>query len=173
MAAKISYQIADALLYLRKYGIIHRDLKPINILVKIVKDNLNKESSNVIEVKLADFGLSKILGNKEMTNEGYGTIAFASPEILLKHPYNYKVDVWSLGIIVYYLLSGDIPFAQDSKKLGDLTLNICSKDIQFSKKFKNISKEAISLIKSCLKKNQDNRISIEEIVNHKWFLDNK
>jgi len=173
MAANIIYQISDALLYLHKYGIIHRDLKPSNILVKIVKDNLNKESSNVIEVKLADFGLSKILGNKEMTNEGYGTIAFASPEILLKHPYNYKVDVWSLGIIVYYLLSGDIPFAQDSKKLGDLTLNICSKDIQFSKKFKNISKEAISLIKSCLKKNQDNRISIEEIVNHKWFLDNK
>jgi len=171
MAASICYQITDALLYLHKYGIIHRDLKPDNILVKIRKDNNDSDKiiQDIIEIKLMDFGLSKILGNKETTNEGYGTVAFIAPEILQRLPYNYKVDIWSLGIIMYFIISGEIPFMPKSKNLDDLTLNICLKEPKFPKKFETISKELIELIKSCLKKKPDERMSIEEIVKHKWY----
>ena len=95
MAANIAYQIADALLYLKKYGIIHRDLKPENILIDKIGDK--------IELRLMDFGLSKIIGNNEKVNEGYGTMAFASPEIISRKPYDDRVDIWSLGVIMYYL----------------------------------------------------------------------
>jgi len=169
MAANISYQISDALLYLKKYGIIHRDLKPENILIKIIKEDPEDKNLDIIEIKIMDFGLSKILGNSETTNEGYGTIAFISPEILQRLPYNYKVDIWSLGVIIYFLLSGEIPFMPKSSKLEEMILYICNKDPTFSKKFDKISKDAIDLIKVCLEKKPGDRISIEEVVNHKWF----
>jgi len=172
MAANMCYQIANALIYLHKYGIIHRDLKPDNILLKITnsKGDLVKESTEVI---LMDFGLSKILGNSETTKEGYGTIAYIAPEVLMRRPYNYKVDIWSLGIIIYHILSGEIPFMFKCQNLGVMLLRICKEDIKFSKKFENISSDAIDLIKRCLQKNADKRISIEEVVNHNWFRSNK
>ena len=172
MAANMCYQIANALIYLHKYGIIHRDLKPDNILLKITnsKGDLIKESTEVI---LMDFGLSKILGNSETTKEGYGTIAYIAPEVLMRRPYNYKVDIWSLGIIIYHILSGEIPFMFKCQNLGVMLLRICKEDIKFSKKFENISSDAIDLIKRCLQKNADKRISIEEVVNHNWFRSNK
>ena len=120
-----------------------------------------------------DFGLSKILGNSETTNEGYGTIAFIAPEILERHPYNYKVDIWSLGVLMYYILSGELPFVQNSKGLEDMILNTCRKELKFSNKFDNISKEAIDLIKGCLQKKPENRMGIDELITHIWFLDYK
>ena len=174
-AANICYQIADTLLYLRKYGIIHRDLKPENILIKIekVKGNIDKESSDQIIVKLMDFGLSKILGNTETTNEGYGTMAYIAPEILLRSPYNYKVDVWSLGVIIFNMLSGNLPNITQTDYLGVVTLHNHKQPIKFPKIFEKVSKEAINLIKGCLEKSPENRTNIEDVVLHKWFLLNK
>ena len=169
MVANISYQISDALLYLNKYGILHRDLKPDNILVNILKKESDKEVSEIIEIKLMDFGLSKIIGNSETTNEGYGTIAFIAPEILQRYPYNYKVDIWSLGVIMFYLVSGELPFVPNLKKVDEIILNICKKDPYFSKKFNNINSDLINLIKRCLEKKPEKRITIEEVINDIWF----
>jgi len=175
LAANICYQISDTLLYLRKYGIIHRDLKSDNILIKITKinRNLGKESSDQIIVKLMDFGLSKIIGNTETTNEGYGTMAYIAPEILVRSPYNYKVDVWSLGVIIFNILSGEFPNISDINKFGVITLYHHKKAIKFSTNFEKVSSEAIDLIKKCLEKLPENRINIEDVVLHKWFLINK
>jgi hypothetical protein len=160
--AIIAYQMADALSYLHSYGIIHRDFKPENIMLK----QSGKEQD--IDLKLMDFGLSKILGAKEQTVEGYGTMAFVAPEIILKKPYKNSVDVWSLGISIYYMLSGQIPFLSKDKKVSTAEL-IIKKPLLFSSNFKKYSEESIDILTKCLEKNPDKRIGIKEVLEHKWF----
>jgi len=167
LAANIAYQVADALLYLHKYGIIHRDLKPENILIQFTK-NINGEDQ--LELKLMDFGLSKILGNDEKAVEGYGTMAFASPEVISRKPYDDRVDIWSLGVIIYYILSGEIPFMPKSRDFDDMASNIRKQELVFSSKFKTKSPEVANLIQNCLQKKPENRIKIEDLLKHDWFM---
>lgn len=101
-AQRIVYSIASALEYMKKYAILHRDLKPINIL-------LTSDPSNQT-VKLADFGLATILLPSEQCKNYAGTLDFCSPEVILGIPYSYSADIWSLGVITYYLVYGALPF---------------------------------------------------------------
>lgn len=86
MARKIAHQLATAIYYLHSYGIIHRDLKPENIMLarKIAKEDL----TTVPEVKIMDFGLSKIMGPNQRANEPYGTLSYVAPEVLREKPYD-------------------------------------------------------------------------------------
>ena len=104
-ARKIAHQVANALVYLHTYGIAHRDIKLENILM--VSD------SNDSDIKLVDFGLSKFLGPTETATDPYGTLAYVAPEVLMQKPYRFNGDVWSLGIIIYVILSGMLPFDSD------------------------------------------------------------
>lgn len=104
--ASIIHQIASGIKYLHQYGIVHRDLKPENIMLTEPNDNGR--------IKIMDFGLSKIMGPHEKANDGFGTINFVAPEVLLRNPNNKSVDIWSIGIILYYLLSGQLPFDDPS-----------------------------------------------------------
>jgi calcium-dependent protein kinase len=111
-AAKLMEQIISAVAYCHAKGICHRDLKPQNIL-------FCDETPNSL-LKIVDFGISKIydpslaslkgdnVKNKKMTTQ-VGTKYFLSPEVI-KGNYTEKCDIWSLGIILYYLLSGYLPF---------------------------------------------------------------
>jgi len=159
---RITYQITEALLYLHKFGIIHRDLKPDNILIA---DSNVAESE--IEVKINDFGFSKVLGENEKTNEGYGSYAFLAPEIIIRLPYNNTIDIWSLGITIYFMVAGELPFQGLSK--DELFKNICLKDLIFAPKFKIYSMDMLSLIYHCLAKDSEKRIKLEVIKNHSWF----
>ena len=67
-------------------------------------------------MKLIDFGLSKILGPNETSTDPFGTLSYVAPEVLLQKPYGKNVDIWSLGIIVYVLLSGMLPFDSDDNR---------------------------------------------------------
>ena len=60
--------------------------------------------------KLGDFGLTKIIGPEEKSNESWGTLGYIAPEVIRKEPYSFSCDVWSLGCIIYALLSGSLPF---------------------------------------------------------------
>ncbi len=90
--------LAGALQYLHNLGIVHRDLKPENVLMV---DDCN--------VKIVDFGLSAFLGPKEKCKGFVGTMSYVAPEVLLGFPYDYGVDMWSLGVLAYYMLSGALP----------------------------------------------------------------
>ncbi len=100
---KIAEQIIYGVKELHDYGIIHRDLKLENILI----DDSNE---NDFKIKIIDFGLSVVLTSKARTNENYGTFIYSSPEVLLSIPYNNKIDIWSLGVIFFYLEYTFLPF---------------------------------------------------------------
>ena len=161
-AAEIIYQIALGVKYLHKYGIIHRDLKPDNIMLT--------EASDKGKIKIMDFGLSKILGKKEKTVDGFGTLTFVSPEVLIRKPYNKEIDIWSIGVILYLLMSGDLPFDDEEDDEQKIAKSIVFNEVEFpQKKFGNKSKEVINLIKKCLTKEPKNRIKIDEIIKSDWI----
>ena len=156
-AAELIYEIAVGVKYLHKYGIIHRDLKPDNIMLT--------EANDKGHIKIMDFGLSKILGKKEKTSDGFGTLTFVSPEVLIRKPYNKEIDIWSIGVILYLMLSGDLPFddeEDDEQKIAKSP----------QKKFGNKSKEVIDLIKRCLTKEPKDRIKVDEIIKSDWIKAN-
>ena len=164
-AAEIIYEIALGVKYLHKYGIIHRDLKPDNIMLT--------ESNDKGHIKIMDFGLSKILGKKEKTSDGFGTLTFVSPEVLIRKPYNKEIDIWSIGVILYLILSGDLPFDDEEDDEEKIAKSIVFNEVEFpSKKFGNKSKEVIELIKRCLTKDPKDRIKIDEIIKSDWIQSN-
>lgn len=98
----IIHSLATALYYLHSYGIVHRDIKLDNVLIV--------DESDDSDVKLVDFGLSKMIGPNEYALEPYGTYGYAAPELLQQNPYDASVDIWGLGVVLYILLAGHAPF---------------------------------------------------------------
>lgn len=161
-AAEIMYQIGEGINYLHHYGIVHRDLKPDNILLT--------ESSDKGQIKIMDFGLSKILGPLERAADGFGTLTFVAPEVLVRKPYNNQIDIWSMGVITYYMLSGLLPFDDDNDDEEVIAKRTVYIDVEFpGKVWGKYSDEVVDLIRKCLVKDPDKRIKIGEFLNHEWF----
>ena len=153
MLINLSSQILNSINYLHSYGIIHRDIKHTNILIN---------EKNII--KIIDFGLSRVLGKNEYTMNPYGSLCFKAPEIVLERPYNYKVDIWSLGITLYFLLYGHTPFNKVNSNI--LKDQICNETIKFENDFK--FKLMANIINECLTKNFDLRPTSDDIIK-KYF----
>ena len=161
-AAEMMFQICEGMQYLHHYGVLHRDLKPENIMMT--------ECSDKGQIKIMDFGLSKIMGPQERVADGFGTLSFVAPEVLVRTPYNKQIDIWSIGIILYYMLSGTLPFDDDDDNEEVIAKMIVFIDTKFPKeKWKNRSDLVIDFIKQCLNKDPEKRITIDELINHEWF----
>jgi calcium-dependent protein kinase len=164
--AKIFKEIMIAVNYLHNRGICHRDLKPENILF------LNNEKNSPI--KLVDFGLGKIFGNygnlynNEMKCK-VGTKFYISPEVI-KGKYDQFCDIWSCGVILYLMLSGNFPFyGRNDEEIYDKILEM---KVEFPEKYwKNIDKDAINLIKKMLC-NVSERLNAQQVLNHVWLQKN-
>jgi len=160
-AAYVINQIACGLKYLHQYGIVHRDLKPENIILSDKTDNFT--------VKIMDFGLSKIMGPMEKAADGYGTLSFVAPEVLIRQPYNKQIDIWSLGVILYYMLTGTLPFDDETDNEEIIARLTVFNELKFpSNKWKGKSRLVRELITKCLIKDPEKRISIENILEDKW-----
>ena len=107
-AAKIIHSLAAGLYYLHSYGIVHRDIKPENVLMV--------SKSEDTDVKIVDFGLSKMVGPSQLCNEPFGTLSYVAPEVLQQKPYGKAVDVWSLGILAYLMMVGSLPFDHEDDR---------------------------------------------------------
>ena len=93
-------------------GIVHRDLKPENILIKQHQTN-----SDIKYIKVADFGLSKIVIPNEIMKEGCGTAVYVAPEVINeKKLYGNEVDMWSAGVIFYSLICRKLPFISHDRR---------------------------------------------------------
>ena len=151
----IFIQIIQGLKYMHKFNIVHRDIK---------LDNLLLDLSNTI--KICDFGVSKVLKSPdEIMYDQCGTPAYIAPEVFGNSGYKgFSCDIWSLGVTLYYMLKGEQPFK--GKNLEELKKNIFG---QKYNKIEFISEEAGDLLDKMLKKNPEERITLDEIFNHKWI----
>ena len=144
-----AYELSLALKYLHKHKILHRDIKCMNIFL----DKANR-------IKLGDFGLAKIIHNKEIRSSTVGTPLYLSPEQMRHLPYGLKVDVWGLGCVLYKLCALDPPFVGEN--LNTLGQNIVSKSFRsLPQKF---TPKLVSFIASLLDKNPKTRPSILEVI---------
>ena len=141
-AADIIHQIMLGLNYMHLQSITHRDIKPENIL-------LVSEDTKVFDIKIADLGFACSFDKETGLDLVLGTPLYMAPELVLHQKYSEKVDVWSLGIITYQLLSGKTPF--DGKNIKRINQNILTKEIKFpDKQWKHFSENAKDFILKCL-----------------------
>ena len=119
-------------------------------------------------IKLIDFGCSKIFTRyKKNFNDIIGTLVYCSPEVLSTN-YNAGCDIWASGVLMYVLLSGRFPFLGKTEE--EIEKNILSGKFEFDEElFKDVSEEAKDLITQCLKYDVNQRITIHEALNHKFF----
>jgi calcium-dependent protein kinase len=156
-AAKIFEQVMSCIQYCHNKNICHRDLKPENLLY------LNAGSEENNRIKVIDFGLSQAC---DRLKTKVGTAYYVSPEILSGN-YTQLCDIWSAGVILYILLSGEIPFNGDNDR--EIYDAISNYKYNFnSNQWKQISPSAIDLIKKCLVP-ENIRLSAKEVLEHPWF----
>ena len=156
--AKIIFkQIALGLKNMHKNNIVHRDIKLDNLLLDLTNT-----------IKICDFGVSKIIHSEnEIMQDHCGTPAYIAPEVFEDLGYyGYGCDIWSLGVTLYYMLEGEQPFK--GRSIEELKKNICSKNYQ---NIELISKEAEDLLDKMLTLNPEERITLDEILKHKWIKD--
>ena len=96
-ASMVTYFLLKAVQYMHDNGVVHRDLKPENIMLEL------NGLGDIKSVKIIDFGLSRVILPNELMLDQCGTLTYIAPEVLLKYGYGREVDLWSIGIILYYM----------------------------------------------------------------------
>ena len=149
-------QVATAVRYCHKKHIIHRDIKLDNVLL---------DDDDVC--KLCDFGVSRTLSPHKIIQEQCGTPAYLAPEIVQDEGYSgFKADVWSLGVLLYVLVSGVMPFRASTVK--ELNKCILKGDFEFLSDVK-LSSEIRDLISKMLNVNVEKRLDSAQVLAHSWF----
>lgn len=175
-ARALFVQLLEAMLYMHSKNVVHRDLKPENILAFVnpsyripMRSDDHQQNARQIPVdqvtlKITDFGLAKFCGEHEVMTTMCGTPSYLAPEVQCPPPnstggYSWSVDVWSLGVILYIVLSGCPP---KDPQTGNLA---------FNRYFETVSESAKDLIKRMLRVNPRERADLAEICNHPWLRD--
>ncbi|WUR04795.1 serine/threonine-protein kinase [Vairimorpha necatrix] len=154
VARRYFRQIVSAISYIHNNSIVHRDLKIENILLD--------ENDNI---KIIDFGLSNFYDNKMLLNTFCGSLYFAAPELLKGNRYcGPEIDIWSLGVILFVLLNGSVPF--DDKEVTQLQDKIKAGNFQFTN---GISEDSKDLVIKMLQPNPLSRIHLPQVLEHRWI----
>ena len=161
---KIKYLIGKQCLPL----IAFRDIKPENFLLK--------HKDDISNIKMIDFGLSKDYSEKGVMQTPSGSVIYSpnlkqpyyiAPEVFQQN-YNSKCDLWSMGVVLYIILSGKVPFPGDSNK--EIIENVIAGEFHFNHDgFKGASADVKDLITKLLVKDVDKRYSANEAYSHPWI----
>ena len=154
---KYSKQLADGLQYLIKNDILHRDLKPQNILLT---DDYN--------IKIADFGFARKVDKDMLLNTLCGSPMYMAPEIINKQDYSIKSDLWSVGIIIYQMIYGRVPY--EVNNFVQLIKKINSEPINYSVNGIEPSSQCKHLIQNLLQIDVSKRLSWDDFFFNPWFV---
>ena len=161
-AADTIRPIIDAINYCHSLNIIHRDIKPENLLFSC-KDPSSRT------IKVSDFGLARFISNETLATTTCGTPGYVAPEILEQRPYGVECDFWSIGVVLYILLSGFPPFYDEDNTILFEKIKTGSYDFP-SPTWDYISDEAKNIIKNLLIVNPSKRWTCEELLRHSWIM---
>ncbi len=148
-------QLAKVLRYLKSRNIIHRDLKPQNILL----------SADQKTLKVTDFNFARELYENDLAQTLCGSPLYMAPEIIEKHEYTVKSDLWSVGMILYEMVYGNTPYF-DACNIMDLMDKIKNRPIQYSNR---VSPECNQLLQGLLEKDPVKRVTWTDFFSHSWL----
>ncbi|KAL6998362.1 Serine/threonine-protein kinase ATG1c [Sarracenia purpurea var. burkii] len=153
-------QLAAGLQILRENNLIHRDLKPQNLLLSTNDDNA--------VLKIADFGFARSLQPRGLAETLCGSPLYMAPEIMQLQKYDAKADLWSVGAILFQLVTGKTPFTGNNQI--QLLQNIVkSTELHFPPHKKDLSSDCIDLCRKLLRRNPVERLTFEEFFNHPFL----
>ncbi|XP_011298389.1 ribosomal protein S6 kinase alpha-5-like isoform X2 [Fopius arisanus] len=158
-AIRVMKQLASVVQFMHVRGVVHRDLKPENLLYA--------HSGGDAPVKVVDFGFARLKKSCEPLHTPCFTLPYAAPEILAHQGYDESCDLWSLGAILYCLLSGEPLFKVGSP---DLASRIKSGEIDFDgEKWRHVSPAGKEIVKSLLATDPSERLTASALVRHSWL----
>ena len=163
-AAAIVKQVASALFHLHAADIVHRDVKPENLLY-------SNTGANAL-LKISDFGLSHITGQKDPMVGLFGTMDYIAPEVLRERHFVKAGDMWSLGVILYILLSGTAPFRGNSVK-EKYTRILTNTYALTGGLWDAVSESAKDLVRKLMHNDPGQRLTAAEVLRHAWVADEK
>jgi len=160
--AEIIKKIAEGIKYLNFFGIVHRDIKPENILFS--------KPDEIKTLKIIDLGVCQTLTYGEMAKEPIGTSGYISPEIYSHEEYSFKTDIWSLGIILYLLITeGILPFDNENMDYAIIGKKVLCLQQEYPDEYFKDKDKLKNLLDRMLEKNQNKRIDINTLLNDSWF----
>eukprot|EP00435_Cladocopium_sp_Y103_P023776 s2219_g5.t1 len=173
-ARSFAEQMLSALQYCHSIGIVHRDVKPENFLL----EGAVGEDASTATLKLADFGIATHIRSAESLSEGQvnGSVPYMAPELFTKRWSSLvrdsqgdrqvlaASDLWSCGIVIYVMLSGDLPYGSDEYRIANGEPPDFSKEV-----WQSVSPEAIDLIRKLLQPDVEERWTASQAVRHEWF----
>nr|CAB3265767.1 ribosomal protein S6 kinase alpha-5 [Phallusia mammillata] len=186
-ASIILKQIVSAVAFMHSKSVVHRDLKPENIIFVHPREENNNDMTDVsqLHLKIIDFGFAR---TKVVNTAGVGmslktpvfTLQYAAPEVLDTSNfagggsgvgYDESCDLWSIGVILYAMLSGEVPFVRNGKSLGasEIMCRIKKGEFSFdSASWQNVSEEARQLVHGLLTVDPKERLKIKDLINNPW-----
>ncbi|XP_012289239.1 ribosomal protein S6 kinase alpha-5 isoform X2 [Orussus abietinus] len=159
-ASRVMKQLASAVHFMHSRGIVHRDLKPENLVFA--------HSGEDSPIKVVDFGFARLKRGCEPLHTPCYTLPYAAPEVLARQGYDESCDLWSLGAILYSMLSGRPPFRIGSP---DLPSRIKAGEIDFDgQAWSHVSPAGTQVAKSLLTADPSKRLTAASLVNHEWIV---
>ncbi|KYM87031.1 Serine/threonine-protein kinase 17A [Atta colombica] len=158
--ARLLKQILDGIAFLHSLNVAHLDIKPQNLV-------LTGEFPDC-DVKLCDFGISRYISHGADIREILGTPDYVAPEVLNYEPISLATDMWSVGVLLYVLLTGCSPFGGDTKQETFCNISRCRLDFP-DDLFEDVSEEARDLMRKLMVKDPNERLTVTECLQHPWF----